>query len=209
MNVKTLSLGQLGTNCYVISNGEEVLIVDPAAEPEVIFGAVEEINLPVAGILLTHAHYDHIGALDEVQQKYDTDVYMASEEKEWIGDPDLNMSFKRGSMGIEPIESDIDAVILQEGEYSIGSFNFEIFHTPGHSPGSLSFYFKEEQSIFSGDVLFNGGVGRTDLLEGSFDVLMKSIKNKLFQLDDKTTVYPGHGNATSIGKEKQTNPYIF
>ncbi len=209
MNVKTLSLGQLGTNCYVISNGEEVLIVDPAAEAEVIFEAVEEINLPVAGILLTHAHYDHIGALDEVQQKYDTDVYMASEEKEWIGDPNLNMSIKRVSMGIEPIESDIEPVILQEGDYSINSFNFEIFHTPGHSPGSLSFYFKEEQKIFSGDVLFNGGVGRTDLLEGSFDVLMKSIKNKLFQLDDGTAVYPGHGNSTSIEKEKQTNPYIF
>ncbi|SDK81051.1 MBL fold metallo-hydrolase [Lacicoccus qingdaonensis] len=209
MNVKTLSLGQLGTNCYVISNGEEVLIVDPAAEAEVIFEAVEEINLPVTGILLTHAHYDHIGALDEVQQKYDTDVYMASEEKEWIGDPNLNMSIKRVSMGIEPIESDIEPVILQEGDYSINSFNFEIFHTPGHSPGSLSFYFKEEQKIFSGDVLFNGGVGRTDLLEGSFDVLMKSIKNKLFQLDDGTAVYPGHGNSTSIEKEKQTNPYIF
>lgn len=209
MNVKTLTLGLLDTNCYLISNGEEVLIVDPAAEARVIIRAVDEINLPVAGILLTHAHYDHIGALDEVQKKYDTQVYMASEEKEWIADPNLNMSVKRVSMGIKPIESDIEPVILQEGDYSVNSFNFEIFHTPGHSPGSLSFYFKEEQKIFSGDVLFNGGVGRTDLLEGSFDELMNSIRNKLFKLDDGTTVYPGHGNETSIEKEKQTNPYII
>lgn len=209
MNVKTLTLGLLDTNCYILSNRKEVLIVDPAAEADVIIRAVDEIDLPVAGILLTHAHYDHIGALDEVQEKYNTEVYMANEEREWISDPNLNMSVKRASMGIKLIESDIEPVILQTGDYSISSFSFEIYHTPGHSPGSLSFYFKEDEKIFSGDVLFSGGVGRTDLLEGSFDVLMDSIKNKLFQLDDETTVYPGHGNMTSIEKEKKTNPYII
>ena len=209
MNVKTLTLGMLDTNCYLISNGEAVLIIDPAAEAEKIFEAVNDINLPVAGILLTHAHYDHIGALDEVQSKYDVPVYMSSEEREWIRDPDLNMSGKRASMGIKPIASDIGPIILEEGTYSINNFHFEIFHTPGHSPGSLSFYFKEEQKIFSGDVLFNGGVGRTDLIQGSFDVLMNSIRNKLYPLDSRTTVYPGHGNETSIEKEKATNPYIL
>ena len=209
MDVKTLSLGMLGTNCYLISNGEEVLIVDPSDEAEAIFEAVDEINLPVAGILLTHAHYDHIGALDEVHGKYDVDVYMNGEEREWIRDPQLNMSAKRASMGFSPIASEIEPVLMEEGPYSVGSFNFEIYHTPGHSPGSLSFYFEGEGKIFSGDVLFNGGVGRTDLREGSFDVLMRSIKDKLFQLDGSTTVYPGHGAETSIEKEKTTNPYIF
>lgn len=209
MNVKTLSLGMLGTNCYVLSNGKEVLIIDPAAEAEVIFHAVEEIGLPVSGILLTHAHYDHIGALDAVHEKYGVDVHMDRDEREWIRDPELNMSAKRASMGIEPIKSDISPVILSEGPYSIGSFNFEILHTPGHSPGSLSFYLRDEQKVFSGDVLFNGGVGRTDLLEGSFDVLRRSIKDKLFRLEDDTVVYPGHGMETSVKNEKATNPYIY
>jgi len=208
MNVKTLSLGMLGTNCYLLSNDEEILVIDPSDEAEVIFNAVDEIGLPVSAILLTHAHYDHIGALDAVHEKYGAAVYMSSEEREWIRDPDLNMSAKRASMGFEPIASNIEPVMLEEGPYAIGSFSFEILHTPGHSPGSLSFYFKEEQKIFSGDVLFNGGVGRTDLLGGSFEVLMRSIKDKLFRLEDDTVVYPGHGMETSVKNEKATNPYI-
>ncbi|WP_020008416.1 MBL fold metallo-hydrolase [Salinicoccus albus] len=206
MEIKTLPLGMLETNCYILNNEKSVLIIDPSGEPEVIRQTVEEIGKPVEGILLTHAHFDHIGALDSIAETYNTAVWLGGEESDWLSDPSKNGSGKYRDMGIEPIVSDISPEVLKEGAMHIGSFSFESIHTPGHSPGSMSFLF--EDFIISGDVLFNGGIGRTDLYRGDHMTLLNTIEQKLYALDADTEVYPGHGPSTVIGKEKTSNPFI-
>lgn len=209
MNISSLTLGIVDTNCYFLSNDQGTIIVDPADNAEVIISHAKEIGLPVEGILLTHTHFDHIAALDEVAYEFDVGVYVAAEEREWLRDAELNGSLKLEGQGLKPINSDIDATVIGEGEHQVGSYKFQVLHLPGHSPGSLGYYFKDEEAILSGDVLFNKGVGRTDLRQGDFNTLMRSIKDKLFALDESVEIYPGHGPATTIGEEKETNPHIF
>jgi hydroxyacylglutathione hydrolase len=208
LDIRSLTLGLVDTNCYFLSNGTGTLIVDPSANAESIISEAKEIGLPIEGILLTHTHYDHIGALDEVQAAFKSEVYVSQEEEEWLKDPELNGSAKYEGMGMTPIRSSAPYTVIGEGQHTVGSFTFDVIHTPGHSPGSLSFIFKDEEVIVSGDVLFSGGIGRTDLRQGDYDTLIHSIKEKLFALGDDMTVYPGHGIPTTIGEEKATNPFI-
>lgn len=202
MKITRLPLGALATNCYIVSNGDSVLVVDPSAEAKVIINKLKDINLPVDGILLTHAHYDHIGALDAVQEFTKAEVYMSDLEVDWLTDVDKNGSIRF----TERITSSVRPNTLNEGSKTVGAFKFEVIHTPGHSPGSLSY--KLDDFIISGDVLFNRGVGRTDLYGGNTNELVYSIKEKLFKLDPATIVYAGHSGPTTIGEEKMHNPYI-
>ena len=179
-----------------------MLVFDPSAEPEVILSKLKDINLPVSAILLTHTHYDHFGALDDVIEYSGADVYMSDIERTWLTDIEKNGSVRYKY----PITSKAAPKLLNEGKHSIADFNFEVIHTPGHSPGSLSYKF--DDFIVSGDVLFRNGVGRTDLFGGSNDDLQYSIKEKLFKLHEDTTVYAGHNVPTTIGEEKQNNPYV-
>ena len=153
-------------------------------------------------VLLTHAHFDHIGAVDAVRDAFHIPVYVHKEEADWLGDATVNGSqifMMNRSITAKPADHIIDA----EGTLTIGSFNFEIFETPGHSPGSISYYSKEANAVFSGDVLFQMSIGRTDLPGGSFAELIGSIEEKLFVLPDETAVLCGHGPETSIGFEKK------
>lgn len=202
MNITRLPLGDLSTNCYILSDGKSLLVFDPSAEPEVILSKLKDINLSVSAILLTHTHYDHFGALDEVIEYSGADVYMSDIERTWLTDIEKNGSIRYK----HPITSKATPKLLNEGKHSIADFNFEVIHTPGHSPGSLSYKF--DDFIVSGDVLFRYGVGRTDLFGGSNDELQYSIKEKLFKLPEDTTVYAGHNVPTTIGEEKQNNPYV-
>ncbi|AKG74012.1 MBL fold metallo-hydrolase [Salinicoccus halodurans] len=206
MDIRTLPLGMLETNCYILNNGTGVLIIDPSGEAEVIAGEIEKIGLPVEGILLTHAHFDHIGALEETAWVYGADTWVGSEEADWLSDPDKNGSGKYKSMGMEPISAAVEPNILEEGSMQIGSFEFEVINTPGHSPGSMSFLFGD--FVVSGDVLFSGGIGRTDLYMSNHIDLINSIREKLYVMDEDTDVYPGHGPATTIGQEKSSNPFV-
>lgn len=206
MDIKTLSLGPLGTNCYIVSKNNNCLIIDPGGDAHMIKDYVTQKDLTPKAVLLTHAHFDHIGAVSEIRSTYDIDVYLHTEEQDWLGNPELNRSalFLGEDAGYQ---MDDPEHLLEPGELSIADFNMEVIHTPGHSPGSVTFVFKEERCIVSGDVLFQRGIGRTDLPGGSMELLAKSIVTQLYALDDTYIVYPGHGPATNIKDEKQLNPF--
>lgn len=200
-----MSLGELGTNCYIIYDESNALIIDPGGEANKVTDFIEEMNLTPQAILLTHAHFDHIGAVDDLRKHYNLEVYLHKAEAEWLGNPSLNRStaFTRKEVVTDPPEH-----LLTPGKLVISTFAFEVIHTPGHSPGSVTFIFAAENFIVSGDVLFQQGVGRTDLPGGSMNELVDSIRNSLYCLDDSYIVYPGHGGSTSIGAEKRFNPYV-
>lgn len=200
-----MSLGDLGTNCYILYDSKNALIIDPGGEAEKIIDWLTKTNIEPQAILLTHAHFDHIGGVDMLRSHYNIDVYLHSEEADWLGDPNLNRStgFMRKEVRTSPPEH-----LLEEGPMRLSSFEFDVIHTPGHSPGSVSFVFRDQGFVISGDVLFQRGIGRTDLPGGDLKQLVHSIRNRLYLLDDTFIAYPGHGPATKIGVEKQLNPFV-
>lgn len=205
MKIKYYPLNEVGTNCYFIYNESKALIIDPSGEPEVIFEEIDNLDVEVVGILLTHAHWDHIIALEEVKKKYDVNVYIGAEEVDWLLDPEKNLSF-RAPDEIGKLSFNIMPKVLKEGQHNIKDISFKVLRTPGHSPGSLSYLFKD--FIVSGDVLFERGIGRTDLPGSNHNDLFRSIQSKLFTLPDNIIVYPGHGDPTTIGDEKRENPFL-
>ncbi|WP_456278297.1 MBL fold metallo-hydrolase [Bacillus sp. AK128] len=208
MKWRRMPLGPIQTNAYFIWNEQkECLIIDPGAEPQKIAAFMNEFKLKPIAILLTHAHYDHIGAVDDVRFKWDIPVYIHKKEKDWLVDPQLNLS-ARTPYSDEIVLKKADHLISAEGELQVGSFLFHIYETPGHSPGSVSFYFEKEQLVFSGDALFEGSIGRTDLPGGNQDVLLASIHKKLLVLPEETLVLSGHGRETTIQQEMDSNPFL-
>lgn len=205
MDIKQLSLGPLGTNGYILSKNSQALIFDPGGDSEKIKEYIRSEKLQPTAIFLTHAHFDHIGALEEIRIYYQIDVYVHALENEWLADPSLNGS---GLFFAEKMIANEAEHFITTGSVTIGPFAFEVMHTPGHSPGSVSFIFRAEQFIISGDVLFNNGIGRTDLPGGDMKTLGDSIKKKLYTLPENFQVYCGHGNSTTIGNEKQHNPFF-
>ncbi|SET62414.1 Glyoxylase, beta-lactamase superfamily II [Salinibacillus kushneri] len=206
MNVKQFSLGALGTNCYIVHKNGKGLIIDPGAEGLVVKQYLDSHDTKPLAILLTHAHFDHIGAVEELQREYNIEVYLHETEHDWLKDPMLNGSQYFGIT--EPIRINNADHMLTPGFLTLENFTFEIRHTPGHSPGSVSFVFEDEGFVIAGDTLFNGGIGRTDLPQGNHQELLTSIKTNLFTLAEKTIVYPGHGPETTIEKEKRSNPFL-
>ncbi|WP_070120678.1 MBL fold metallo-hydrolase [Bacillus marinisedimentorum] len=208
MKWEQIPLGPLQTNAYVLSNEKgECLIFDPGAEGSKLSALLKEQNLKPLAVLLTHAHFDHIGALSRIRSEYNIPVYLHKEEKDWLADPELNGSalFMIGN----PVSADpADHLIEAEGRITIGPFSMQVFETPGHSPGSVSFYFADEGIAFSGDALFAGSIGRTDLPGGNHDQLIESIHKKLLVLPENTTVAPGHGPETTIANEMDGNPFL-
>lgn len=208
MHVKTFSLGALGTNCYIISKNNQALIFDPGGDAYVVESYLTENDLKPIAILLTHAHFDHIGAVDALRRQYDIHVYLHKEEASWLENPALNRSSVNfGQSGAYTTAAPDE--LLEVGKYALGDFEFSVAHTPGHSPGSVTFIFEEDRFIVSGDVLFQQGVGRTDLPQGSMEQLENSIATSLYTLPDDFRVYPGHGMDTTIGIEKRTNPFTL
>jgi len=208
MEWKRLSLGPLQTNAFVVYNQEnQALMIDPGGDEDRLIQWLREKKLTITAILLTHAHFDHIGAVEGVRDTFQCPVYVHKREDQWLIDPQLNGSALFS--GIKPIKGEkADHHYPNKRSFQVGSFTCKLYETPGHSPGSVSFYFPEEKVIFSGDVLFRGGVGRTDLPGGDEDTLINTIHEKLLSLPNETIVANGHGPETTIGEEKETNPFI-
>lgn len=205
MQISSLALGLVKTNTYFIENEKSVILVDPASDYDLIKKKLNQINKPLKAILLTHAHFDHIGALDDVVAKYQVPVYMHRLEFDFLTDTYKNGSEKFKQYGLEPITSNVSPNQLDEGLVEIEGFQFNVLHTPGHSPGSLSFVFDEFAVV--GDTLFKQGIGRTDLYKGDYETLVASILDKIFELDEDLPLFPGHGPYTTI-KDEQVNPYL-
>jgi glyoxylase-like metal-dependent hydrolase (beta-lactamase superfamily II) len=201
-------LGPLQTNCYILAaaNGK-CLIVDPGGESDKLIAIIENKKLQPEAVILTHAHFDHIGAVDGVRKHYAVPVYIHKKEADWLTDPALNGShyFMAGqSIKGEPA----DYFLSSEQNITIGSFTFAVLETPGHSPGSVSFYFRDSGVAVAGDALFQGSIGRTDLPGGNHQQLLNSIHEKLLTLPEETSVLPGHGPVTTIGDEMDSNPFL-
>jgi glyoxylase-like metal-dependent hydrolase (beta-lactamase superfamily II) len=194
------------TNCYVVGCEEtlEGVIIDPGGDPERILRIVEDAGLTIRYVLNTHCHFDHMAA--------NADVVAGTGAPLALHPAEIPMLQARGgadAFGVPVKESPLPDVELAGGEVlEVGTLRFQVLYTPGHSPGSLTFYLKEEGVVFDGDVLFAMGVGRTDLPGGNWDTLMQSIREVLFVLPDETVVYSGHGPKTTVGHEKGHNPWL-
>lgn len=206
IEITCFTLGPLATNAYLLTrpDSDKAVIIDPGMNPAPLINAIQ--HLDVEAIVLTHAHFDHIGGVEEIRSLKQCPVYLHRFESDWLTSPEKNGSMRWPEV-TPPITASPAEFELSEGQsLTLLGETFTVFHTPGHSPGSVSLLY--DKHLFSGDVLFNMSVGRTDLDEGSSQQLYHSIHQKLFVLDDDVAVYPGHGPETSIGFEREHNPYV-
>ncbi|ANU19303.1 hypothetical protein BBI15_03300 [Planococcus plakortidis] len=208
LKIDRLELGPVQANCYIVSgDAKQCLIFDPGEEAGKIQELLKRKQLTPLAILLTHAHFDHIGAVDELREVYGIPVYLHYKERDFLGLPNLNGSGKYAALPDYRV-AEADKLITEERSLEIGPFKMELYHTPGHSPGSVSFYFPHDRFAIVGDTLFAGSIGRTDLAEGSEQVLLKSIRESLLTLPDETFLFPGHGPETTPIQEKHHNPFL-
>ncbi|MGW7927661.1 MBL fold metallo-hydrolase [Staphylococcus xylosus] len=205
MKISSLSLGLVETNVYFIENDTSVILVDPANDSDLIIKKLNQINKKLVAVLLTHGHFDHIGALDDIIEKYDVPVFMHKSEFDFLTSVTKNGSEKFKQYGLPNVISNAKPQPLEEGDANVEGFHFNVLHTPGHSPGSLTFVFNEFAVV--GDTLFKQGIGRTDLYKGDHETLVNSILDKLFELDDDLPLFPGHGPYTTV-EDEQMNPYL-
>lgn len=195
-------------NCYIVSNqSKECIIFDPGEEGNRIISTIQSQQLKPLAIFLTHAHFDHIGAVDELRQAFHIPVYIHKEEEDWLMDPNKNGSGKYADLPTYRLQS-ADYIIEKEQTFVVGGMKFHAVFTPGHSPGSISYIFEDDGFAIVGDTLFQGSIGRTDLIGGSLEVLLKSIHEKLLVLPDDFIIYPGHGGYTTPAHEMDTNPFL-
>ncbi|WP_059103254.1 MBL fold metallo-hydrolase [Shouchella shacheensis] len=205
---KQLPLGPLQTNAFVLQNkSNECVIIDPGGDGDALLRWLHQSEMHPLAILLTHAHFDHMGAVDDVRNAFGCPVYIHEAEQEWLVDPSQNGSERFGLPAIKAKAADV-VLTDKDEELTIGAFTFSLLKTPGHSPGSVSYYYQEEAIVFSGDALFASGIGRTDLPGGNHEQLLASIHEKLLTLPENTTVACGHGPVTTIGAEMDQNPFL-
>lgn len=207
MDVRMFTVGQVMENTYIFrrDGSDRALIVDPGDEAEKLLGAIDGLGVKLDGILLTHTHFDHVGAVAPVAKATGAEVWVPEIEKPVLADI---MSFVPWP-GFGPFESWEAEHTLTGGErLELAGFEIDVIFTPGHSPGHVTFSIPDEKVVFSGDVLFQGSVGRTDLPGGDWPTLLESIRTLVDTLDEETTVYPGHMGITKLGVERANNPFL-
>ncbi len=207
MILKGLVVGPIGANCYVIGNGKskDGAIIDPGGDAERILQAVRETGLEIRFIIATHGHFDHTAAVKRLKEALNADFLLHREDLFFVRRS--KTSAQKWGIIIEQVP-DPDRFIEHGDVLTLGPLELKIIHTPGHSPGGISIYIETENILFSGDTLFCGSVGRTDFNGGSMEVLIRSIKERLFTLPDSTVVHTGHGMQTTIEYEKIHNFFV-
>jgi hydroxyacylglutathione hydrolase len=207
MDVRIFTVGPVQENCFLIrrDGSDHALIVDPGEEAEKLLGAIESLGVTLDGILVTHTHFDHVGAVAPVAKATGAEVWVPEIEKPVLADI---MTFVPWP-GFGPFESWDAEHTLRGGErLELAGFEIDVIFTPGHSPGHVTFSIPDEEAVFSGDVLFQGSVGRTDLPGGDWPTLLESIRSLADSLPADTTVYPGHMGITTLGAERASNPFL-
>jgi hydroxyacylglutathione hydrolase len=207
MDVRMFTVGMVAENCFILrtDGSERGLIVDPGDEPDRLLHAIEQLGLSIEAVLVTHTHFDHIGAVAPVARATGAPVYCPELETHVLADI---MSYVPWP-GFGPFESYEADETLRGGErLQLAGLEIDVIFTPGHSPGHVSYSISSEEALFSGDVLFQGSVGRTDLPGGDWPTLARSIATLLDTLPAETRVYPGHMGVTTLGREQATNPFL-
>ena len=207
MDVRMFTVGPVAENTYIFrrEGSDRALIVDPGEEADRLLAAIDELGVTLDGILLTHTHFDHVGAVAPVAKATGAEVWVPEIEKVVLDDI---MAFVPWP-GFGPFESYDAEHTLSGGEkLELAGFDIDVLFTPGHSPGHVTFSIPDESAIFSGDVLFEGSVGRTDLPGGDWGTLLESIRGLVDGLPEETTVYPGHMGITSLAAERAGNPFL-
>ena len=201
------TVGMVQENCFLFrrDGSDSALIVDPGDEPEKLLGPITELGLQLEGILLTHTHFDHVGAVAPVAKATGAEVWVPELEKPVLAD--INAFVPWPDFG--PFESwDAEHTVSGGERLELAGFEIDVLFTPGHSPGHVTYSIADEKAVFSGDVLFQGSVGRTDLPGGDWPTLLESIRTLVDTLPDDTRVYPGHMGLTTLGAEKASNPFL-
>ncbi|MBP2642310.1 MAG: putative metallo-hydrolase [Firmicutes bacterium] len=207
MKIVDLQVGYIGTNCYIVYNEttKDAAVIDPGGSAPDILSIINQEKLNVKYIINTHGHVDHIMANSQIKEATGADILIHEADADMLINPNTNLSAMLGGASVKHVPADY---VLKEGNViELGDDQFRVIHTPGHTPGGISLLCGEV--LFSGDTLFAMSVGRTDFPGGSHKTLISSIKEKLMVLDDNIKVLPGHGSATTIGEERQVNPFIM
>ncbi len=212
LEIQGFELGPWGTNCYVVAPADArpshtpCWIIDASFEPQAMIEYIKDEGLSPEALILTHAHIDHIAGAFDIRRAFPNVPILIHElEERWLLDPELNLSANAGI----PVTAPQATRLLNDGDtLDLAGTSWRVLHVPGHSPGSIALSCERELTLFGGDALFAGSIGRTDFPGCSFEELERSIRIKLYTLPDQTVVYPGHGPPTSIGREKRSNPFV-
>ncbi len=219
IRIENIVLGMCATNCYAVFDGgaktpggyvddgqlKEAVIIDPAADAACIEAMIARYKLKPVAVLLTHGHFDHLSAADAVRKRYVIKVYAGNEERLVMNSSSYNLSLPFTGEGMT---FEADEYFKPGEELDFAGFRIETIPVPGHTIGSVCYYFEEQKVLFSGDTLFAGSVGRSDFPTGNAGQLIRAIKSGLMSLPDDVKVYPGHGESTTIGCERVNNPFI-
>lgn len=211
-HVEGFTLGPFETNCYILTvenaaaDEPSCWIIDASFEPQDLIDRVNARGLRPAALILTHAHVDHIAGVAAVRSAFPgLPIWIHEAEREWLSNPMLNLS---AMMGMSITSPGPDRLLVDGETLTLGGLKWTVLHTPGHSPGGITLYNEPTRTAIVGDALFAGSIGRTDFPGSDHETLANAIRTKLYTLPDDTTIYPGHGPTSTIGREKRTNPFV-
>jgi glyoxylase-like metal-dependent hydrolase (beta-lactamase superfamily II) len=209
MILERLIVGMLQTNCYLLADAQtrQAAVIDPGGNAERIITRLQHHHLELVSILNTHGHFDHVLDAWALKEKVGGNVVLHPDDQTILQDRSVGLVGMFSALKKSP-KGAVDRWVHEGDHVQVGGLRLEVLETPGHTPGHVSYYLPEANIIFVGDTLFAGSIGRTDFPGGSYDQLVRSVRNKIFPLDDSTRVYPGHGPETTVGQEKRTNPFF-